>query len=275
VYGDIPEEEPMPTIPDIDQLLRESAPDIVGPPGLGATMAATARAVTRGNPPHARRVGSRTALPLAVAGVAVLALGGATIAAHTNGVDERAPSAGSELPASTASADELDLVAQKLAPAGLPLPDGVTLDDATAQAVRVLRANPDLQARGRFSLDKGVVEKHPELIPRHVGNGWRLESRIKDDHFTSVDRTGVSATYVFYARCQWERTMLGGQVTFDAGMAALSDLGDAAAYVADGEGVRRVAHEGIAVVPTSLETVRADFDTNCLRGFGDAPEATG
>jgi len=261
----------MPT-PDVDQLLRESSPDVVSPSGIGLAMAATARAVIKDNQPRPRRIGFRTALPVAVAGVAVLAFGGTTIAAHTSMFDGQTPSAGTDMSPTTTTVDELELVAQKLAPADLPVPDGVTLDDAKTQVVRVLKANPDLQARGRYLLDGGVVRKHEGLIPRNVGPGWTLESHVKGGSFTLVEQSGVSAAYVFYARCQWERTMIGGQVTSDAGMAALNSLGDVGAYVADDQGVHRVEHEGIGVVPSNLETVRTDFDTNCLGGFGDAPK---
>lgn len=261
----------MPT-PDVDHLLRESSPDVVSPSGIGLAMAATARAVAKDNPPRPRRIGIRTALPVAVAGVAVLAFGGATIAAHTSMFDGQTPSSGTDRSATTTTVDELELVAQQSAPAGLPLPDGVTLDDAKAQVVRVLKANPDLQARGIYFLGEGVVRKGRGLVGQPAVLGWTLESNVKEGTHTLVKPTGVAAAYVFYARCQWERTMIGGQVTSDAGKAALNSLGDVGAYVADDQGVHRVEHEGIGIVPSNLETVRTDFNTNCLGGFGDAPK---
>lgn len=261
----------MPT-PDVDQLLRESSPDVFIPSGIGLAVAATARAVAKGNPPRPRRFGIRTALPVAVAGVAVLAFGGAIVAAHTSIFDGQTPSARTDRSATSTTVDELELVAQLSVPAGLPLPDGVTLDDAKAQVVRVLKANPDLQARGIYFLGEGVVRKGRGLAGQPVVLGWTLESNVTDGTYALVKPTGVSAAYVFYARCQWERTMIGGQVASDAGMAALTSLGDVGAYVADDQGVHRVEHEGIGIVPSSLEMARTDFDTNCLGGFGDAPK---
>jgi hypothetical protein len=261
----------MPTT-DVDGLLRESSPEVVTPSGIGSAMAATARAVTKDRSPRPRRIGFRAALPTAVAATAILALGGATIAAHHGIFDGQAPPVAAE-PSPTTTVDELELVAQKLAPADLPLPDGVTFDDAKAQVVRVLKENPDLQARGMYFLGKGVVRKGRWPVGQPDVLGWTLKSNVKEGTHRLVKPTGVSAAYVFYARCQWERTMLGGRVTADEGMAALDRLRDVGAYVSDGQGVHRVEHEGIGTVPADLETVRTDFDTNCLDGFGDAPKA--
>jgi len=258
---------------DIDKLLRDSSPDVQVPSGVGAAMGATARSVVGTGHTRARGRGFRRTLALTTTGVAALAIGGLVIANNTSAFDSQMPSANSASP-TVVGADELTLVAEKLAPADLPLPDGVTLDDAKAAVIDALKANPSLQDKGIYYLDRGVVTKGDwRTTLNQAGPGDNLTSTVKDENFTLTEQIGVSAAYVFYAQCQWERTMIGGQVTPDAGFAALDSLGDPQAFVADDQGVHRVEHEGIGISPSDMATVKRDFNTNCTGALGDAPEA--
>ncbi|MBC9225248.1 hypothetical protein GL325_02815 [Aeromicrobium sp. 636] len=129
------------------------------------------------------------------------------------------------------------------------------MDDATAHVAGLLEANPALESKGSYVLDRGIVGS--------VGSQLSVPA----------EETRVSASYVFYARRQWQRVMLDGQVDSDTGMAALDRLADSAAFAADDMGVHAVEHEGVGAVPADTEAVRRDFETNCSHGFGDAPGA--
>ncbi len=156
-----------------------------------------------------------------------------------------------------ATADDLSLVAETFAPDGLPLPTGVTLEDATALVARVLQTDPGLRQKGNYVLDRGAV--------RAAGNATALPAQMQ--------RSGATVAYLAYAYCQWERAYLAGEVPEPDATTALGIVSDQLAFVDDGDGVRRLEdHEGISAVPDSRGSVRAEYRTHCTNGFGTAPE---
>jgi hypothetical protein len=188
---------------------------------------------------------------------------------------------------------QLQLLAAKSAPVGLPLPEGVTIDDAKAFVTTLVQANPGLQTWAAYVLDHGVLVAHEkgevESLPR------------------SMQESGITAAYVFYAQCQWKRTMLGTtplipftvngkqvsrfddltsahsgdtitETTSDPGLAGLMKLGDPSAWSTDGYHPPTPLpgnHEGISAFNVTPDghrvTFDADFKTNCTNGFGAAP----
>lgn len=155
------------------------------------------------------------------------------------------------------------------------MPAGVTIEDAKAFVTRLLASQPDLQASAAYALDRGTIVGHVK------GQTANLPPQFQE--------TGITAAYVFYAKCQWERTMLdrpaadyvkqeGGTMGLnpdDPGAAALLALGDPAAWSMDGHAapVPLAHHEGITFSVVGADGVRSDFETNCTNGFGDAPAA--
>jgi hypothetical protein len=235
---------------DIDQFLRETAPDANVCPGAREAMAATARTVQREESTRRTRANRRKVGIISVVGLGALSVGAVVLTQYP----------ASENPATTAlvAEDKIELLASTHAPSDLPLPDGVTLDDAKANAVRLLRDNPDLRKQGSYVLDKGQVVRSASTT--------KVPSQLQE--------SGISATYVFYARCQWNRVALEEKESLDEVFAALETLGDSAAFEMDGESVRRrVDQEGVGAVPSDTKAIRVDFDTNCKGGFGEAPGA--
>ncbi|MFC6154624.1 hypothetical protein [Nocardioides yefusunii] len=223
-------------MPDIDQLLRESAPEVTLPSSLGPAMAATVRTITSGSRKRTFRQGlQRTGTRFAV-GVAALSLGAIALVSSPTWFDS---------PATTDQANNLIdpnasdfvLVATKLAPTDLPLPDGVALQDAIDQVVDQSKAS-----------SAPLVE-------------------------SSIAATYVRYAQCQWMRV-WIDKQVTPDVA-SAALESLGDPG--AFVAVDGGGVRRLEnHEGTGASPDrniDMALLRSLFEAECTNGLGDAPKA--
>lgn len=276
---------------DIDNLLSRTAPTVLGTDEVGDAMGATARliATTSG---RRRGPGRRTGAFLLGTAAAVVA--GAVVLSAQQGPRPTPTISTTEVPKFT----PLQLVAAKAAPTGLPLPEGVTIDDAKAFVTTLIQNHSGLQAWGAYVLDHGVLVAHEKGQVANIPH--------------SMQESGITAAYVYYAQCQWKRTMLGktfpipftfngkqvssfsqivprklhnGDVMTETtdvpALAALMKLGDPSSWSTDGYRAPTQLpgdHEGIGTMTLTPNGQRvsydADFAANCTNGFGTAPTAS-
>lgn len=272
---------------DIEQLLKQTAPTVTCEGDVAEAMGATARTITatslRRRPHRSRRAG------VLVLGTAAAVAVGAVVISGRAGSPPAQPTQANQ----TRSLTQVQLLAAKSAPSGLPLPDGVTIEDAKAFVAGLVQADPGLRAWGAYVLDHGVLVAHEKGqvvgIPR------------------SMQESGITAAYVFYAQCQWKRTLVGKKLplpftvngkqassmpslghlhsgdavtetTNDPGLEALMKLGDPSSWSTKGYRAPSPLpgdHEGIGSFTTTPDgtsvTYDADYRTNCTNGFGAAP----
>lgn len=268
---------------DIDDLLSRTSPSVVEPEGLSDAMGATARSITHASGRPSAGILRRSGPFLAGAAAAAVA----ATAIVTSGSHTSQPGRANATPPET----RLELLAAKAAPVGLPLPDGVSIEDAKAFVSDLVQANPSLQEWAPYVLDRGVLVAHEK------GQVAGIPRRMQE--------SGITAAYVFYAQCQWKRTLVGkrltspfllnrkpvsaggvhasqaGTISFDPkepGVQALAQLGDPSSWSSEGYNPPDPAageHGGIIAMPMTADgrpTFDEDFATNCTNGFGDAPK---